>query len=276
MGQFIPGSRTILSVCPLARHKEEKHHGVTLYSIPECESDKIIVREPMVQGKPLTDDVVTDVKKGEGYILLRVYDTMQLVRDFMSDEDRNVPMPIPAEIAAQSLVDIWTSGALGQASGYGPGIMLIIGETPTAEELEYVRDRQYNYDLALISDADQRWAQGDLRNITDSHRRAARSRGVEREWVKQIKRNQTLKDCGACGREILQSAIVCQHCHMNLVKFYEEMGIEPDAMKDPAVANLIAQRKGAAVSIAKQVAANPNPVIHPTPGMPEKVPTAAK
>lgn len=241
MAQFHPDKRTVLSVYPLARQIEMKHLGVTLYSLPEAENDKIIIREPMVFGRPIKDDVVKAVKPGDGYVLLNVYDTFQYIRDLMSDDtSATIPMPIDAQTVGNSIVEIWGNPSMGVT--FGPGIKLIEGDAPTAEELTYVRDRQYNYFVALVQDGDSKERRGESHNITDVHRRACTSLGVERPWNVRIRENQITKPCPACARDILSAALVCQHCHVNLVKFYEEMGI--DASGDSVVMDVLRRRTG--------------------------------
>lgn len=248
MGQFKADRRTILSVYPLARQEEQKHNGFTLYSLPAAEKSLIVIRQPFVYGHPVMDDVVTEVPTGEGYSLLHVYDTHQYVRDLYSDEERTIPLGIGADVVAQALVDIWGRSGWGAKAGFGPGVCVIENDTPTTAELERERSRTHAYLLWLISDADDRWTLGEAKNITDEHRRAAKWVGVDREWCKIIKANQTVKQCPACARDILGEALVCQHCHVNLVKFYEEMEIDPDPNKDAVVYNAVMRRRRPAVA----------------------------
>jgi hypothetical protein len=54
------------------------------------------------------------------------------------------------------------------------------------------------------------WARGhSFREISDLHRRAAISLGVEREWAYVPMR---MNDCPACGEKVKHGVAVCKHC----------------------------------------------------------------
>jgi hypothetical protein len=55
------------------------------------------------------------------------------------------------------------------------------------------------------------WARGhSFREISDLHRRAAMTLGIEREWAYIP---LYLSDCPACGEKVKTGVAVCKHCH---------------------------------------------------------------
>lgn len=90
------------------------------------------------------------------------------------------------------------------------GIFVCAGARPTTEELATATDRRSRYYQALIAEGDMMWARGhSYREISDLHRRAAISLGVEREWAYVPMRTM---ECPVCGEKVKAGVAVCRHC----------------------------------------------------------------
>jgi hypothetical protein len=115
-------------------------------------------------------------------------------------DGRRLPFAISArEIADDLLQDL-----------HDHGIFVCAGARPTSEELAAATSRRDAYYHRLISDGDTLWARGhSFREISDLHRRAAMTIGVEREWAYVPMR---LSDCPACGEKVKAGVAVCKHC----------------------------------------------------------------
>jgi hypothetical protein len=151
-------------------------------------------------------------------------------------DGRRLPFAISArEIADDLLQDL-----------HDHGIFVCAGARPTPEELAAAASRRDAYYHRLISEGDTLWARGhSFREISDLHRRAAMTIGVEREWAYVPMR---LSDCPACGEKVKAGVAVCKHCR---------------AILDPA--------KAAQHGLGG-AAANPTPAANPTasPAAPRK------
>lgn len=91
------------------------------------------------------------------------------------------------------------------------GIFVCAGARPTNEELAQATERRNRYYQNLIAEGDIMWARGhSFREISDLHRRAAISLGVEREWAYVPMRTT---DCPACGEKVKAGVAICRHCH---------------------------------------------------------------
>jgi hypothetical protein len=115
-------------------------------------------------------------------------------------DNRRFPFTITArEIANDLLQDL-----------HDHGIFVCAGPRPSAEELATAGSRRDAYYQRLITDGDTMWARGhSFREISDLHRRAAISLGVEREWAYVPMR---LNECPACGEKVKPAVAVCKHC----------------------------------------------------------------
>ena len=116
-------------------------------------------------------------------------------------DSRRLPFTISArEIAEDLLQDL-----------HDHGIFVCKGARPTSEELTVATERRDAYYHRLIGEGDTLWARGhSFREISDLHRRAAMTLGVEREWAYVPMR---LSDCPACGEKVKSGVAVCRHCH---------------------------------------------------------------
>ncbi|HEY6443584.1 MAG TPA: zinc ribbon domain-containing protein [Candidatus Acidoferrales bacterium] len=116
-------------------------------------------------------------------------------------DSRRLPFTISArEIAEDLLQDL-----------HDHGIFVCKGPRPTSEELTAATERRDAYYHRLIGEGDTLWARGhSFREISDLHRRAAMTLGVEREWAYVPMR---MSDCPACGEKVKSGVAVCRHCH---------------------------------------------------------------
>ncbi len=90
------------------------------------------------------------------------------------------------------------------------GIFVCAGESPSADELAAARSRRDAWYSRLVTEADEMWARGhSYREISDMHRRAAFSLGLQREWAYVP---QASRECPACGERVRAGVAVCKHC----------------------------------------------------------------
>ncbi|HEU5411678.1 MAG TPA: hypothetical protein VFU57_11705 [Candidatus Acidoferrales bacterium] len=90
------------------------------------------------------------------------------------------------------------------------GIFVCAGDSPSAEEIAAARTRRNGWYNRLVREADEMWARGhSYREISDMHRRAAFSLGLEREWAYTP---QASRECPACGEKVRANVAVCKHC----------------------------------------------------------------
>jgi len=115
-------------------------------------------------------------------------------------DNRRFPFTITArEIANDLLQDL-----------HDHGIFVCAGPRPSQEELGTAAARRDAYYQRLITEGDTMWARGhSFREISDLHRRAAISLGVEREWAYVPMR---MNECPACGEKVKPAVAVCKHC----------------------------------------------------------------
>lgn len=136
--------------------------------------------------------------KGEAYALLLI-----TARGDVIDlgDNRRFPFTITArEIADDLLQDLQDHG-----------IFVCAGPRPTGEELAAATQRRDTYYHRLIGEGDTLWARGhSFREISDLHRRAAMTLGVEREWAYVPVR---MSECPACGEKVKTGVAICKHCH---------------------------------------------------------------
>jgi hypothetical protein len=91
------------------------------------------------------------------------------------------------------------------------GVFVCEDARPTSEELSAANRRRDAYYQRLIAEGDTMWARGhSFREISDMHRRAAISLGIERDWAYVPMR---MGECPACGEKIKTGVAVCKHCH---------------------------------------------------------------
>jgi hypothetical protein len=116
-------------------------------------------------------------------------------------DNRRFPFTISArDIAEDLLQDL-----------HDHGIFVCAGARPTSDEVAAATERRTIYYQGLIAEGDMMWARGhSFREISDLHRRAAISLGIEREWAYVPMRTT---ECPACGEKVKAGVAVCKHCH---------------------------------------------------------------
>jgi hypothetical protein len=138
-------------------------------------------------------------------------------------DNRRFPFTITArEIADDLLQDL-----------HDHGIFVCGGARPSPEELSAAAARRDAFYQRLVTDGDTMWARGhSFREISDLHRRAAISLGVEREWAYVPMR---MADCPACGEKVKPGVAVCKHCRaiLNAEKAAEHGLTMPSAQAKP-------------------------------------------
>lgn len=249
MATYIPNSATILSVYPIHLEETLNHNGWITYRHPAADKDSVVVRSynpewlsnpagPRVDSPQFTDQK-RPAEVNTGYAMIRVFDTFVWTRDFTQDAERYKPNPVNAVDVARDLVSKWAGGTLKGDGGSRPGLMVIAGEEPTVDEVVSIRQMQTSYFRTLVNDGHTLFSKGQVKDISDLHRSAARWLGANNlPWLPKIE--QTLvKKCVACGNEIRQEALRCEHCSADLPDFYAKYGIEPDPLTDPTVAALM-------------------------------------
>lgn len=135
--------------------------------------------------------------KGDEYALLLLTSRGDVID---LGDNRRFPFTITArEIADDLLQDL-----------HEHGIFVCTGARPSEEELSAAAARRDAYYHRLIAEGDTMWARGhSYREISDMHRRAAISLGVEREWAYVPVK---MSDCPACGEKVKSGVAVCKHC----------------------------------------------------------------
>lgn len=251
MPTFIPNSTTILSIFPIYLEKEFLHNGYMTYKHPIAPRDSVLVRTYNPERVSTTNrvppgtvdsmDETRPCEVNQGYALIRVFDTFVWTRDFTQDSEQFLPHPIQSVRLAQDLVSLWSSDALAGDGGSKPGIVAIEGVEPTAAELQGLRDSQTRYFRTLVNDGHSLFAKGQVKDISDLHREAAKWLGANNlPWLPKIEQVQ-MKKCAACGNDIRSEALRCQVCNVDLPDFYKKYGIEVDPLLDPAVFALLAR-----------------------------------
>ena len=136
--------------------------------------------------------------KGQAYALLVLTsrgDAIDL------GDNRRFPFTISArDIAEDLLQDL-----------HDHGIFVCAGARPSGDELSAAIERRSVYYQRLVAEGDIMWARGhSFREISDLHRRAAISLGIEREWAYIPLKTS---ECPACGEKVKSGVAVCKHCH---------------------------------------------------------------
>jgi hypothetical protein len=137
------------------------------------------------------------------------------------------------------------------------GIFVCAGARPTPEELAAATERRTRYYQTLIAEGDMMWARGhSFREISDLHRRAAISLGIEREWAYVPMRTS---ECPACGEKVKAGVAICKHCraildHEKAAKHGLVRAAEPDLTARPAAREGTAQNERAQSNTTNQSA----------------------
>jgi hypothetical protein len=246
--QVTRGHCTIVSIWPAPLRTKRNHNGITWYPMPAA-------------------------PRGS-YASLTVYDTQQWINRPREDRMQGEleAKPIPARVVAECLVATWSGDTLGARSGFKPGIGIIAGDEPTAEELAALRSGQSSLFNWLITDAMGKHMSGEGVLISDMHRMAAKEmldKGAERLPWYPTTDFAAVKNCIACGKQINENAIRCEHCTTMLPDFYLQYGIDP--VGDSAVRSFIERIQAAKAIRVEAKVSEPEPEKDPrTAGQPKK------
>ena len=136
--------------------------------------------------------------KGERYAVLLIKSRGDVID---LGDNRRFPFAISGtEIALDLLQDL-----------YDHGLFICAGTRPTEAELAAATARRNAHYHRLIGEGDVLWARGhSFREISDLHRLAAMTLGVERDWAYVPLR---LSECPACGEKVKTGVAICKHCH---------------------------------------------------------------
>ena len=115
-------------------------------------------------------------------------------------DNRRFPFTISArEIAEDLIQDLVVHG-----------VFVCSGARPTDTEIAAGVARREAWYRDLVAEADTMWSRGhSYREISDMHRRAALSLGIERDWAFVP---QPMIECPACGEKVKPGVAVCRHC----------------------------------------------------------------
>lgn len=180
--------------------------------------------------------------RGE-YRLLKVADMWQRVQDVetSSASGRQVQKGFWVECKdiASDLITHWAAQRIGTQHGHRPGIKVIAGDTPTAEELAELNAIQKGYFETLFHEAQGFAAKHDWKNIGDHHRVAARWLGLDAPWVANVgEQTQNWKECVACYEKINAKATICRVCRS------VQPGGESSVINEAAVASEAPRKQG--------------------------------
>lgn len=229
MQQTILSGKTILSTWPQVLEAKRYHTtrnpatgrdigGSRIYVMPAAVPENI-GKFPDVLN-PLAKVALDEVSR-RPYSTLQIQDTYQMIRNLTADDDDpNVytPMFIPVDMVVEDLVREWTFGRHGATDGVGPGIMQIVGESPTQPEIISAFERQGEYCSWLVQDGDLLFAQQDFKGIGQVHKLAAVWLREDRPWMRKLGQ-ETPVQCPACREEIKLGAVLCKHCSTNIPEF---------------------------------------------------------
>lgn len=154
------------------------------------------------------------------------------------------PLPL-----AQELVSGWRS-TLAAESGFGPGIGIIAGIRPTAEELADLRAQHVAWCRYLVNQADMFWAVPENRKrIGDEHRGAAvflkLQNSPDHAWVRNLTPDSH-KDCLFCGEAMKSTARGCGQCGKDQAAYALEIGLtDRDVRHDAFLAAEVARMRKA-------------------------------
>ena len=178
----------VFSVYPRELVTERTINGLTTYRIPAA--------------KTQTDIAALEVRGG-------------LSRGESAGELMDIP--VWADQIAKDIVGEFGGAVMGQASGTGPGIWISTSQVPKAEDVAEARERQRAYFTFLAEDAHQNYQKGDVRNIGEDHRMAAKWLGMEQvPWIDKVLEQRALKECPHCYSKIDARSTVCAVCSRDI------------------------------------------------------------
>lgn len=140
--------------------------------------------------------------------------------------------PVPCEEIAANLIQEWAGNMVGIPPGASPGIMQIVGTTPTEAELEQLFRMQSLFFEYLFQEGEKLARVHDYKGITQTMRDASVWLGHERVWsVPQD--SKAVSNCPACTKVINAAALVCEHCGTRVKALPPELAALNPALPGP-------------------------------------------
>jgi len=185
----------------------------------------------------MTEFVLPAAKKGE-YTTLKICDMFQRIQDIdaMTASGRNANKEFFVEVStlAADLHTHWAVQRMGTGNGFRPGIMIIAGDEPTAEELASMNAIQKGYFEGLFLEGQAYAEKHDFKQINEIHRAAAVWLGLDAKWVANIgEQHVGWKECTACFEKINALATICKVCRSPQPEFDATPVAEKPTRKAP-------------------------------------------
>lgn len=153
----------------------------------------------------------------DGHSVTLIPDVIQYIPQL---EHKMLTQPVLSKDLANSIVNDWANSQLQTSPPeIMPGLFVVNGEVDVDEveekyssKLRHARDVHTNWSRALLTMADDLWAEKkSQRHISQSMRNAAKFLKVEREWLHLTRPDDFIK-CPACTNQVPKEAIVCMNC----------------------------------------------------------------
>lgn len=132
---------------------------------------------------------------------------------------------------AKAIVNDFIESQLALDSDAGPALFWVEGHKSAEQvikefpnQLEAAKNRQNNWFISLIRLADDDWTRyHQHRGISDIQRYAAKTLGMDRDWMQSTIDNATVP-CPLCRTQVSMEAIICASCNYIInMKKYDEM-----------------------------------------------------
>lgn len=225
---------TICSVYPVRKEAERRH--ATLRPLNNGTGK---------YGLTCTTVYALEAAPRESYATLTVFDALTPITGWSemgSKENTLTPGHIPVQVVADDLANTWSAQTIASKDGYKPGIGQIAGDVPTEAELAHLRAQQAAFFRFMVDDGNDKLLRGETKNITNIHRNAAHwllGEGARQlAWYPQNEQRE-VKDCPRCSRQILATALGCEHCSLDLVGWYDRYThLTPDVFVAQFMANI--------------------------------------
>jgi hypothetical protein len=173
------------------------------------------------------------VKRGGKPFLLKVSDMFQHYRDELNSGKPWKVDPVECTQIADNLVTEWAGNIPNLPPGAFPGIMRIIGNVPTQDELEFMREGMTAYFEFMFLEGDQMSKQNP-KWVSPEHRLAAEWLGRATPWANS---SQALRDtiCPSCKQPIPLDALRCHLCGAQVKAFTGELAALNQAFVGPVI-----------------------------------------
>lgn len=162
---------------------------------------------------------------------------------YVTMDNRTIKQTTPSIQMAQSVAYDYIQASLDTYEDAGPGIFALFGgltkeqvkKNHQLELIEYAR-RQRNWFDRLVRHADDEWNRNhQYKTISDIHRAAAKSLGLDKEWSRSHA-EASMSKCPACLSLIDPDAMICLNCK-TVVKpaEYAKLNAANEALMKPVV-----------------------------------------